>query len=110
MLRPGEVVLIPFPYTDLTTTKRRPVLVLRPSDAFGDFLAAAVTSQAGHGDAVTLRQTDFREGDLPKPSYVRTTKLYTLNERIVARRFGVLTPEAFVRTQTAICTALDCQR
>lgn len=83
MLHPGEVVLIPFPYTDLATTKRRPVLVLRPTDTFGDFLTAAVISQAGHGDAVALRQVDFREGALPKPSYVRATKLYTLNERIV---------------------------
>ena len=48
----GEVVLIPFPYTDLATAKRRPVLVLRAEDSFGDFLAAAITSQSGHRDAV----------------------------------------------------------
>ncbi len=108
MPRPGDVVLIPFPYTDLATTKRRPVLVLRPADAFGDFLAAAVTSQAGHEDAITLTQEDFLEGFLPKPSYVRTNKLYTLNERTVARRFGALTPTAFTRAQEAICTRLGC--
>ena len=54
MPQPGEVVLIPFPYTDLATAKRRPVLVLRAADAYGDFLAAAVTSQTGHEDAVVL--------------------------------------------------------
>ncbi len=109
MPQPGEVVLIPFPYTDLATTKRRPVLVLRPADGFGDFLAAAVTSHAGHVDALTLTQRDLREGVLPKPSYVRTTKLYTLNERIVVRRFGTLTSEAFTRIHTAICAALGCR-
>ena len=90
MPHPGEVVLIPFPYTDLATTKRRPVLVLRPPDAFGDFLAAAVTSQPGHKDAIMLTQADFLEGFLPKPSYVRASKLYTLNERTVAHRFCAL--------------------
>lgn len=108
MPRPGDVVLIPFPYTDLATTKRRPVLVLRSPDAFGDFLAAAVTSQAGHKDVITLIQADFLEGFLPKPSYVRASKLYTLNERAVARRFGALTPAAFTRAQDAICTMLGC--
>lgn len=108
MPRPGDIVLIPFPYTDLATTKRRPVLVLRPPDAFGDVLAAAVTSQAGHEDAITLTQADFLEGFLPKPSYVRTSKLYTFNERVIARRFGTLTPMAFTRAQDAICTMLGC--
>lgn len=93
MSHPGEIVLIPFPYTNLSTTKRRPVLVLRPADTFGDFLAVAVTSQTGHQDAVPLIQADFQEGILPKPSYVRTSKLYTLNERIIIHRFGALTPE-----------------
>ena len=108
MPRPDDVVLIPFPYTDLATTKRRPVLVLRPPDAFGDFLAVAVTSRAGHEDAITLSQADFLEGFLPKPSYVRASKLYTLNERAVTRRFGALTPMAFTRTRDAICTMLGC--
>ncbi len=108
MPQPGEVVLIPFPYTDLTTAKRRPVLVLRPADGFGDFLAAAITSHPGHVDALTLTQMDLQEDVLPKPSYVRATKLYTLNERIVVRRFGALKPEAFARIHAAICTALGC--
>ena len=77
MPHPGEVVLIPFPYTDLATAKRRPVLVPRPADTFGDFLAVAVTSQTGHQDAMPLTQADFQKGILPKPSYVRTSKLYT---------------------------------
>lgn len=68
MSHPGDVLLIPFPYTDLTTSKRRPVLVLRPADAFGNFLAAAITSQPGHEDALPLYQADFQEGTLPKPS------------------------------------------
>lgn len=109
MPQPGEIVLIPFPYTDLSTTKRRPVLVLRPADGFGDFLAVAVTSHAGHVDALALAQMDLQEGLLPKPSYVRATKLYTLNERVVARRFGTLLPEAFTRYHAAICAALGCR-
>lgn len=83
--------------------------MLRPTDGFGDFLAAAVTSHAGHVDALALTQMDLQEGLLPKPSYVRATKLYTLNERIVVRRFGALRPEAFARIHAAICEGLGCR-
>jgi mRNA interferase MazF len=109
MPHPGDVLLIPFPYADLTTSKRRPVLVLRRADSFGDFLAAAITSQPGHEDALPLDQGDFQEGILPKPSYLRTTKLYTLNRRIAASPFGRLTPGAFQRVQDTICAALGCE-
>ena len=108
MPQPGEVLLIPFPYTDLKSSKRRPVLVLRAADTFGDFLAAAITSQPGHADAIPLNQSDFQEGTLPKPSYLRTTKLYTLNVRIATSRFGMLTPSAFKRAHSAICNMLGC--
>ena len=108
-LQAAEVVLIPFPFTDLAATKRRPVLVLRAEDPSGDFLAAAVTSQPGYSDAWQLNQEDFLEGRLPKTSWVRTTKLYTLNASVVAHRFGRLTPPAFARVQSAACTAIGCK-
>lgn len=40
-----DLVLVPFPFTDLSTGKRRPVLCLTNADGFGDFLAAAVTTK-----------------------------------------------------------------
>jgi hypothetical protein len=52
MLKSSDIVQILF--TDLTYQKRRLVLLLTTPDVFGDFLAAAITSQAGHNDAVLL--------------------------------------------------------
>jgi hypothetical protein len=68
----GDVVLIPFPFTDLTARKRRPVLLLSDPDAYGDFLAIAITSQPGHTDAIALDSSDFQHGVLPKPSWLRS--------------------------------------
>ena len=47
MLDAGSLVVLPFPFSDLRATKRRPVLLLTAPDGYGDFLAMAVTSQAG---------------------------------------------------------------
>lgn len=76
MLKRSDIVQIPFPFSDLTHQKRRPALLLSIPGAFGDFLAAAVTSQAGHDDAISLQDDDIVEGRLPKASWVRATKLH----------------------------------
>lgn len=107
-LLPGEVVLIPFPFSDLQAAKRRPVLVLKPCDRFGDFLAAAITSQPGHEDGFLLAHDDLAEGVLPKTSWVRVTKLYTLNRECVVVRFGALTFAAFTKVQHEVCRAVGC--
>ncbi len=79
MLKRSDVVQIAFPFSDLTHQKSRPVLLLTNPDELGDFLAVAITSQAGHEDAIALRDDDMVEGKLPKASWVRATKLFSLN-------------------------------
>ena len=55
MLNRSDIVQIPFPFSDLSCRKQRPVLLLCAPDAYGDFLAVAITSQAGHEDGVALQ-------------------------------------------------------
>ncbi|MYA63196.1 MAG: type II toxin-antitoxin system PemK/MazF family toxin [Gemmatimonadetes bacterium] len=71
--RQGDTVLVSFPFTDLSSSKRRPALVLSP-DSFNaageDLVLAAVTSQiTDDPNAVPLWQGHFAEGGLPKPQY-----------------------------------------
>lgn len=108
MLRPGDVVLIPFPFSDLRTTKRRPVLVVGLCDKFGDFLAVAITSQPGHDDGILLSTQDFEYGTLPKTSWVRSSKLYTLNQECIATSFGTIKPTSLDKILAAICCTLNC--
>jgi mRNA interferase MazF len=43
MLERGDLLLVPFPFTDLSAAKRRPVLALTAADGYGDFIALPVT-------------------------------------------------------------------
>lgn len=109
MLKPSDIVQIPFPFSDLAHQKHRPVLLLTAPDVFGDFLAAAVTSQPGHDDAISLQDDDITQGRLPKASWVRATRLFSLNQGAVILKLGNLKPEAFERIHAEICVRLGCK-
>lgn len=99
--RRGDVVLVPFPFTDLSTTKQRPAVVLSSElyhQVTGDCLVAAITSirppTLSPGD-VPLSPEDQTAGGLLKPSIVKVGKLITLDRRLIRRILGRL-PNATV--------------
>lgn len=94
--RRGDVVLVPFPFTDLSTTKQRPALVVSPdawNAAQSDVMLVALTSQmsvAPGAQDLVLAPTDVTAAGLPKPSRVRTTKLFTMHQGLLKRTLGHL--------------------
>jgi mRNA interferase MazF len=84
----GDLLLVPFPFSDLSAAKRRPVLALTASDSYGDFIALPVTSrpQAEHG--LPISSADLTSGSLPAPSWIRTDRIVTLNTSLVVKTVG----------------------
>lgn len=91
-MTPGTVVLVPFPFTDLSGTKRRPALVVSPNGFHpDDVLLCAVTSRvpASLGPwEVALSTADLTAGTLPKPSVVRVGKLFTMHGGLIVGQVG----------------------
>jgi len=88
----GDVVVVPFPFSDLTNAKRRPALVLAKLDG-DDVILAQVTSQTVRdGYAVELKDSDFADGGLTLTSNVRPNRVFTADTRIVLYRVGSLKP------------------
>lgn len=88
---PWEVVVVPFPFTDRATTKRRPALVLS-AEAFnrhGHCVLAMITSAAHHAWPGDTFLEDVTRAGLKTPSLVRM-KLFTLDNRFISRRVGSL--------------------
>lgn len=87
----GDVVVVPFPFTDLASSKVRPALVLAASTR-DDILLFQITSEAGgHPEAVSVKTTDFVGLDwLPRDSYALPHRLVTANESCVRRNAGRL--------------------
>ena len=96
VFRRGNVVLVAFPFTDLTTTKMRPALVVS-SDSFNlknpDIIVVAITSQNSRRAAGTnylLSSDDQKLAGLPKPSMIKLGKIVTLDQRLVRKTLGRL--------------------
>jgi mRNA interferase MazF len=84
----GDLLLIPFPFTDLSASKRRPVLALTAPDRFGDFIALPVTSRPQIEHAVRIAAADLVSGALPAASWIRTNRIVTLNVSLVVKTVG----------------------
>ena len=94
--RRGDIVLVSFPFTDLSSSKRRPALVISP-DSFNelgqDVVLVAITSQEPDDNAVTIEQHDCVDGGLPKRSFVKVAKLFTVHSTLVLRKMCTLRGE-----------------
>lgn len=103
----GEVVLLPFPFSDLSQSKLRPAVCLADAGR-GDWILCQITS-SGYGDsaAVPLGDLDFTSGGLMVASFARPGKLFTAHAGLFVRSVGVLTPQAFGRVLSAVVTVLQ---
>jgi mRNA interferase MazF len=107
MYKAADLVLLPFPFSDLSASKRRPVLILTDPDAQGDFVACPITSRAGWSHGRLLSQNELVAGTLPLVSWVRTDKVVTLHIGLIVRHFGRVTKEARSMIAADVCRFLD---
>ena len=92
MYKRGEILLIPVPFSDLSSVKRRPVLVISNTSynrTNSDMIVVSITSNLQqHG--IVIESKDLLAGELPKKSLVRYDKIYTLEQCIVIKQLGII--------------------
>ena len=102
----GSVIVIPFPFSDLSEVKRRPALVL--ADLAGDdILLCQITSRySDEKHVVSLKTTDFKTGSLPINSYIRHTRIFTADKNIMLKTVGIVSDEIINKTINNIINLL----
>jgi hypothetical protein len=106
----GSVVLVPFPFSNLSRSKLRPAVVLAEVGR-GDRLLCQITSNPyGDTSAVPLDEPAFARGSLRVVSYARPGKLFTASDDLVVAEVGALTPAAFDRIVNAVVTLIRPSR
>ena len=87
----GEVVVLPFPFSDLSGAKKRPALVLAVLDGEDLILCQITSVQRTDRYAIPLGNTDFQRGKLLQPSMVRPNRIFTAEASIVQYSIGIIT-------------------
>ena len=98
----GQVILVPFPFSDLSQSKVRPAVCLA-NVGRGDWVLCQITSNP-YGDtlAIPLGTLDFSSGGLMVASFARPGKLFTAHAGVMVRSVGVLAPPVFERLLSAV--------
>ena len=103
----GSVVLVTFPFSDLSAAKLRPAVVLA---AVGrdDWILCQVTSNAySDPNAVELTTTDFAWGSLQRLSFARPGRLFTANASLMRGEVGRLSPASLGKIRAAVLGLLE---
>jgi mRNA interferase MazF len=106
MFERGDLLLVPFPFTDLSAAKRRPVLVLTAPDGYGDFVAVPVTSRQQSTNGLPLAPEDLLRGSLPAASWIRTDRIVTLNASLVIKTIARVSEAVIDATVEQLCTTI----
>jgi len=92
MYNQRDILIIPIPYTDMSTTKRRPVMVLsndKYNSSSDDIIVVGITSNISNKEyAVLLDNSGMEFGNIPKTSNIRADKIYALSQKIVVKKYG----------------------
>jgi len=92
----GDIVVIPFPFSDLSQSKKRPALVI--SDNLGDdIILCQITSRFSPSDlhVVVIDHNSFSNGNLPLESNIRPNRIFTADMNIIIKKVGSLKNDVY---------------
>lgn len=92
-----DIILIPFPFSDLSTSKRRPAIVISNSSYNmhnDDVIYCAITSNPrNYAGCVPINNSDLENGYLKYESQIKPTKIFALNKNLILKSFAKLNTE-----------------
>ena len=106
-----DIVLIPIPYTDLSSHKKRPVVIVsnnQYNSMFEDVIVVAITSNLEQVKfSIPIDNGSLEEGSLKVASLIRPDKIYTLNKSIIIKKFGKVSNKVFGQIKESIGMIID---
>lgn len=86
----GDIVVVPFPFSDLTQTKKRPAFVVTELKG-NDLILCQITSKKSKDEySIMVSEKDFQEGTLHQDSQIRPNKLFTADFALIQYKIGTL--------------------
>jgi mRNA interferase MazF len=103
----GDIVTIPFPFTDLSGNKKRPAFVVTDLDG-DDIIVCQITSKSKSDPfSLPLNVHDFVSGGLPVDSFIRPNKIFTADKNIILSVAGHLSEDKIREVLNAVITIIS---
>jgi len=97
MFNQGDILIVPFPFSDLTSVRQRPVLVLSRkeyNEKCEDIINCGITSNLKDSKySILIENSDLAEGNIPVKSRIKLDKMFTLEQGIVIKKLGRVNKE-----------------
>jgi len=112
LLKPGDIVLIPFPYTNYLDKKRRPALVIsntnfnKSSDVILAAISSNLTSGSNYDVNILNTDPDFVQTGLKKSSTVKPGRIFTFSQAQIDRRLGTFPRRLLTQVKKVIATII----
>ena len=102
----GDIVVIPFPFSDLSKAKKRPAMVLTNLQG-NDFILCQITSKGTSDNySISLFEKEFKKGTLKQDSNIRPNKIFTADNSIIEYKIGSLKEAKTKQVIEKVCSII----
>ena len=98
----GDIVVLFFPYTDFSSVKKRPAVVIATLKGNNVILAQITTNQRNDEDLISLTKKDFASGSLISASFIMASLIFTTDSSKVEYKAGKIKPDKIKEVQNKL--------
>lgn len=102
----GDIVLVKFPFTNLKKYKRRPVLIVKNENVYGDVVCFQITSNQNQDSLIEINKSDFKSVRLDLKSFVKYDKCFTINSSVIDKKITDINKAFLSRLKSSFCQEL----
>lgn len=99
----GEIILISFPFTDLLSAKKRPVLIIKDENEYGDVVCFQITSNPRQSNLYEIHPDDLAEGILKLRSFVKYDKCFTISTQNADKKLAHISQIGLEKIKKLFC-------
>ncbi|MEA3414522.1 MAG: type II toxin-antitoxin system PemK/MazF family toxin [Nanoarchaeota archaeon] len=102
MYKQRDIILISFPYSDLTRSKKRPAIIISNSKLKGDDLICSLITSNPSKEGILIKKDFFQKGNLPFKSWIKPQRIFTIDKKIIIKNLATINNKFYKQLEREI--------
>ena len=102
----GDIVLVKFPFTDLSRSKKRPVLIIKDENNLNDIVCFQITSNDEQINTIKIEHKYLLNSNLTLESYIKYDKCFTLSSSIIDKKIATVNKDLLDKLKERFCSEI----